>query len=349
MYKTIIILLLFIHSLTLNSQTVISTKFKRYTFEAFALNNINKLDIRAKHAEINLLNWDKDSISVETNIEILSDKPNLSEEMLEEVKINVVGYENTLQVKTSYIKDFNRTIPYTIKYTIFYPDSLALRIENEHGKVNVGNVLGGTYANISHCDIFFKGLNPINDSIENHIVLNQCNGKINQVGNTHLQVKNSVIEILKAEHIQVQSSYNQLQINQCESFNGHSEVDLISISNIDSVEINSQNSILSIGNFTKKAKLNCTGGSVDILNSSVDFNELTISNHQTKTQIQLNPSCSYILNGEVINGKLIHNSGNNLEIFTENLNQSFSGDVGFNPDTKSKVIIFNRDENIIFK
>ena len=345
-----IILLIFLSVVLspVSSQTHISDDFREYTLEIFPIANIKKLDIRAKHAQINLLNWEKDSISVETSIEILSDKPNLSKEMLEEVTIRKASYANTLLVKTNFIEEFNRTIPYKITYNIFYPKKLAVRIENSHGLVNIGNVEGGVFADISYCDISFNDFSQVVDSLPNNINLTHCTGKINHLGSSTLKIENSSIEVLDATNINASTAYSFLSFEKVYDYVGNSRVDNIKFNLTDNISLTSDNSIIELGNFNAKAHFECKKGSLKILNSNVDFRELTLNNTATETQVHLNENSSYSINGEIINGVFSHTQTNKIQIIKDLDNTSVSGEVGNIPSSTTKVIIFNRNQNIVF-
>ncbi|WP_066631957.1 hypothetical protein [Labilibacter marinus] len=335
--------------LPISGQTRLTTDFKDYTFEVFPLGDIKRLDIRAKHAQINLLNWDKDSISVETSIEIISTKPNISKEMLEEVYVKKVRYGNTLQVKTTFIKEFNRTIPYKISYNIFYPKKLALRIDNEHGDVNIGEVEGGVDANIGYCNLNIKNINQINDSIPNQLKIIHCKGKINHLGTANLNISNSNIDIIKGKYISAITEYSLLNFNTIYHYQGESMVDNLEINKLDSIKLKSDNSIIKLHYFSTKGFFECKNGSLNIQDSDAYFSELVVNNNQTLTEIHLNSASSYSINGEVINGSFTHPKSENIQIIKDLENVSISGEVGNDASSKTKVIIFNRNESIEFK
>ncbi|TLX71530.1 hypothetical protein E9993_20475 [Labilibacter sediminis] len=345
----IALFILLFQIIPLKSQTRITTDFKDYRFEMFNLKQINKLDIRAQHAEVNLLNWDKDSVSVETTIEILSNKPNLSKEMLDEVQIKIVTYSNTLQVKTTLSKDFNRTIPYKINYNIFFPKKLAVYLENSHGIVNMAEALGGVIAKISYSDINIKSIKPLNDSINNKIDLVFCKGSIHHLGNANLTLQNSVIKTIDAGDLQAQSSYSTFSVEQLHSYTGNSNIDNLTLGPLKSISLKALSSLVTMESFSDSAFLNFNKGKLNLLNSDSTFSELVIDNIETETFIHLNNLTSYTINGEVTKGKFIHPQSENLQIIQEEFKTSFSGDVGSNPQSNSKVIIFNKNQNIEFK
>lgn len=346
-YKIIIVLLLF-SGTSLWSQTHTSTDFTNYTFEEYPLGNVRKLDVRSKHAQINLRNWNKDSISIETNIEILSDKPNLSAEMLNEITIFTVFYANTLQLKTSLATDFNRTIPYKITYTIYYPKQLGLNIENSHGSVNIAQVQGGVVADISYCDINFDDIIPKIDSLNNHIKLLHCTGRINRLESAQIQIENSDIDILRAKNIKGNTAYSIVKLDTVSNYNASSNVDNLKIANCQIIKLQAINSMIDVSDFGTDALFECKKGTLSIANPTGNFQRLRVNNNQCPTQIQLNPNIAYSINGDIENGSFYHPQIDSLQVTKDNANISISGEVGSMPSTGAKVIVFNRDANIEF-
>ncbi len=345
----IVILLISFCIISVSSQIRITTDFKDYRQEFFKLNNINHLNVIGKHAEINLQNWDKDSINVETTIEILSDKPNLSKELLEEIEIRIVQYQNSLLVKTNLDPDFSSTIPYKIIYNIFFPKKLRLSLENSHGSVKIAEVQGGTNAVLSYCDITINNLNTLNDSVKNSLLLSYCKGTLNLIGSSELNINNSELKIIEAKNININSEYSNLKIQKTNNLNGNSNIDNLKLGEVGKIKLQAFNSSIELDNFRDSALFECKKGQLKILNSPEHFKLLTVNNKNTKTKIHLNSNASYTINGEIYNGSILHPRINRLKIIKENNKSSFSGDIGVKPESESKVIIFNTNQNIEFK
>ncbi len=344
----IIVAILFYASTSLWSQTHTTTDFNKHTFEEFPLSNVRKLDVRSKHAQINLHNWDKDSISIETNIEILSDMPNLSAEMLNEISISTVFYANTLQLKTNLVNNFNRTIPYEITYTIYYPQKLGLKIENSYGSVNIANVQGGVVADISYCDINFDNFTTKIDSLNNHIKLLHCKGTINNLESGLIHIENSNVDILKAKNITGNTEYSIVKLDTVFDYRASSKLDNIKITRCQTINIHAINSIVEIQDFGTDALFECDKGKLDIAKPIGNFQRLRINNHQCPTQIRLHPNLTYSINGDIENGSFYHPQIESLQIIKDNNSISISGEVNIKPGNGAKIIVFNRDADIEF-
>ncbi|MCW3807251.1 hypothetical protein [Plebeiibacterium marinum] len=340
---------LFFINMVVFSQTRITTDFKDYRLEIFESTNINNLEIKGNHANINLLNWDKDSISVETILEIISDKPNLSKEMLDEVTIKIVTYGNTLQVRTSFSEDFNRTIPYKINYNIFFPKNLSVNLFNSHGSVSLSECIGGIKTNLNYCDININNIATDNNSLANSCEFNYCKGHINHLGTSQLTVNNSELNIMEVNDIMINSEYSLIDIKQANSIQGTSKIDNLLIGDISDIKLKASNSTVNINNIGVNALFECESGTLNISNSAKDLSQLTINNSKTATTIKLHPLLSYYINGEIYKGKLIHPQQNNIQIIKDLEKISINGTVGVMDQSESKVIIFNKNQNIEFK
>lgn len=350
MYKLkIIVAILFFAVTSMWSQTRNISDFSDHAFEVFPLGKVRKLDLRSNHAQISLRNWDKDSISVETNIRILSDKPNLSAEMLKEISITTVSYANTLQVKTSLANDFNRTIPYAITYTIHYPKKLALHIENSHGTVNIGQVQGGVVADISYCDIDFDDFAPKIDSVNNHIKLLHCKGKINNLESAFIQIENSSLDILMAKNLKGSTAYSMIKLDAVSDYSATSNVDNLRIKSCQTINLQANSSMVDVANFGTDALFECDKGKLTVSKLRGSFQRLRVKNQQCPTQIQLNPNSSYSINGDIENGSFYHPQIDSLQVIKDGNNISISGEVGSAAGNGAKVIVFNQDANIEFK
>lgn len=344
----IIVAILSFAGISLWSQTHTSTDFTKYTYEEFALSNVRKLVVQSKHAQINLRNWNKDSISIETNIEILSDMPNLSAEMLNEINISTVFYANTLELKTNLANNFNRTIPYEITYTIYYPKKLGLNIENSHGSVNIADVQGGVVADISYCDINFDNFAPKIDSLNNHLKLLHCKGTINNLESGLIHIENSDIDILKAKNIKGSTAYSIIKLDTVSDYSASSNIDNIKIARCQTIRLNAANSIVEVKDFGTDALFECEKGKLDIAKPIGNFQRLRVNNHQCPTKILVHPNTAYSVNGDLENGSFYHPQIESLQIIKDNNSISISGEVGVKPSTGTKIIIFNRDANIEF-
>ncbi len=343
-------LLLFFTFTSVICQTHITTSFKDYKLDTFNSKKISLLEIKGQHADINILNWDKDSISVETSVEILSDKENLSAELLKKINTSTIKTANTIRVQTKISDDFQSTIPYKITYNIFCPSKIHLRIKNSYGMVNAANFNAGIIADISYCSIKFQNMSNLNSTKKNQINLSFCKGEIKNVGSGKLDIKNSEVVFSNADSINCNSSYSKLSFMNTLSYTGISSIDKVSIGTVKNIHLEASNTIAKINLFTNSAFIDFTNGKLDIKNTSENFKKLTITGNQTPVSIVVNKKASYTINGEIKVGKLLHPNLKSISVIQDGITSSFTGEIN-NPETNtlSQIIIFNQKQNVEFK
>ncbi len=351
--KNIFIALLFFVSLfcgSLIAQTHITTPFKDYQFEVFSSANVKALNIVTQHATINILNWEKDSISVETTVEVLTDKENFASEFLENINTTINKSASTIKVQSLLSGDFNYTTPYNIVYNIFCPKDISVSIKNEYGMLNAADLKNGFNVELSYCNLKIQDINTTNNK-KNNLKLTFCKGVFNNIGSAVIDIKNSDITFSNGTNIQCNSSYSKATFNNLVSFVGNSNIDKIYIEKVDSIHLKASNTTTLINTFTKSAFFEFEKGKLDIKNTSPHFTKLTINGNQTPVCVAINKNASYLINGEIKVGNLIHPKAKSIHVINDGIASSFNGEISKPGQTKplSQVIVFNQKQNVEFK
>ncbi len=343
-------ILLFLLCGTIIGQTTDTDPFKDYQFETYNSANIKALNIITQHATVNILNWEKDSISIETTAEVLSDKENLSAELLENINTSIRKSSSSIKVQTTLSGDFNYTTPYSIVYNIFCPKQILIRIKNEYGTVNAADFKNGFNADLNYCDIKIQDVSDSTNT-KNNINLTFCKGAFKDVGSAVLNIKNSEISFSNASDIQCNSAYSKTTFNHLISYVGTSNIDKIYIDKVDSIHLTATNTLSRINTFTQTAFFEFEKGKLDIISTSPEFKKLTINGNQTAVSIAINKNASYLINGEIKFGKLIHPKLNSIQVIEDGFASSFNGEINNPGQNKplSQVIVFNQKQNVEFK
>lgn len=234
-------------------------------------------------------------------------------------------------------------------YNIFCPKEISLQIKNSNGQVNIAEITGKIDAKLDYCQLNIKNLSIDNDSISNNIELNYCKGTINKFGYGKIVINNSTIQIPSANLIDLTSNYSIIEINKIDKLKSVSKIDNLKIGNSAQTELRSNSSTIQIAQIGTESLFECTNGNLTINNSSNDLKKLTINNNNTHTSVKLNELVSYTINGEISKGKLIHPYLNKIQLVKEIEKVSFNGVIGNNPQSDSKVIVFNTNQNVEFK
>ncbi len=348
-FKAIALITFLTYTIPFWGQNNIKTDTCNYTFDVFKTTNIQTLNIKSLHSDINIYNWDKDSVSVETTVRILSKKPIVVEELLSLISTKTFQRKNQLYVNTTLDPEFTSTVPYHIAINVFMPSNKKLSIKNSYGKVNIPIITNSVDLNLNYCDIKINDIENKSDALMNNIQLNFSKGSIAQLGNTTLSTNSSEIRIEQSQNVKLSSEYSTLFFKNTTEINGKSSIDKIEIESADISNIKAHDSYINIKKINKSAQLEFINGMLTIANTSKDLKSLQISNKNTQTNIHFNPLLPFIINGEIENGELIHSYGDHIHIMKENNKISFSGTIGNTSQSNANVILFNEGESINLK
>ncbi len=346
MKKKQILLLIYLIFFYFNAyaQKTENDNFYKYYKKSFSSNKIKNINLIAKYADINIYNWDKDSISVETEMKIHTNLTSLAKEIFNNIKINVVTYSNTLQVKMTSDENFRNNILYDVKYNIFIPYSINAKIKNNNGSLNIPKIQGDINVNLSFCS--FNMQNIINNKSDKNVIkLNYCNGNINKITNSYISLNSSTLNVLNAEKINCNSEYSNINIQKINSLKINSKLDIINISKINNLMCNSIDGKIFIKNLNNSCFIKNTKGEVNINKIEQTFTNLLLDLEETEANIRISKNSSYIINANFNNAELIYKDIPEIKKISDYNSNTYKGTVGLS-DNYSSITILNKQKNV---
>ncbi|WP_282035986.1 hypothetical protein [Saccharicrinis aurantiacus] len=319
-----------------------------YALDVYSSEGIKELNIKSLHAKINIHNWDKETVSVESTVKILTPKLIVAEELLALIEVEAKNTKDAINIITTLSKDFSSTVPYEITHNIFVPEHVAFNITNNHGNVVIPKTTSGVNLKLNYCSLIVNDIQAELAETKNYLNLKFCKADINLLGNASINSNSSEILITKCDSILLKSEYSNISILDNRKLDGDTNLDKIQIDKTDNIILLGKYSAIKLDYFSTDGKIELEEGKLNINGSSNNFSSLLISNNNTPTSIKLNPSASYIINGEVKDAKINHPNTSDLDLIKDNNKTSFSGVIGDNPNTNSRVIVFNKNKDITF-
>jgi len=319
-----------------------------YALNIYSSEGIKELNIKSLHAKINIHNWDKETVSVESTVKILTPKLVVAEELLALIKVKTKNTKDAINTTTTLSKDFSSTVPYEIIHNIFVPEHIALNITNNHGNVVIPKTTNGVNLKLNYCSLIVNDIRAELAETKNYLNLKFCKADINLLGNASINSNSSEILITKSDSILLKSEYSNISILDNRKLDGNTNLDKIQIDKTDNIVLLGKYSAINLDYFSTNGKFELEEGKLNINGSSNNFSSLLISNNNTPTTLKLNPSASYIINGEIKDAKINHPNTSELDLIKDHNKTSFSGVIGDNPNTNSSVIVFNKNKDITF-
>ncbi len=352
--KNIPILLLsyFVFTLMLNTSVNAQDKYAK-TGSGYGTREIldfdaaqySMLKITNQHGNITINGWDSDSIQIQTLINVQAPGSNSAEEVLDFISIQRASRGGMLIFRTAFDEEFFSNYPFSIDYTINVPKSLMLDINNNLGDVLIQNVDGKIKL---HLDYGKLHLVQSNNKLDHDFTLNFADAKLDTCNNIKGKLNNTTFTADKVGRIEFKSQYSAYQIGEARSISLNSATDKININQSDSLQVSGNQLLINV------KKLN-TFGFVEVdrgqlmLKADSTLSKLSISNKMANTIITLPVDYTYLVNGEITNGELIHPNPEQLQLVKEGSKESFSGKIGTTNTYQGQLVLFNKNSDLTIK
>ncbi len=307
--------------------------------------NINELHLTNKHGFINLTSWDKEIIQIEVIVNVETTVKYDEEEFLKLVSFDHRSYSHQLHYKTVFSDDFFSNNPFTINYTVKVPARISLNIKNSIGDVKVENIEGTVKLNHSYGNLELRNL--ANDK-EHVFELSFIEGLIDNFGKAKVNLANSTLNMNKGLKVEGKTNYCMASFTDIASTKLQSFTDRLTITNADSISLKGTQFIGKLDQVQTYLFCEIDKGQL-LVNASENIKNITISNNRVNTTLVIPHTVSYLINGEVFKGEFTHPSPQNLQLFKEDDNVTFSGSIGNDNEQSTNIILFNKDASITIK
>lgn len=217
-------------------------KIETKKYHVYAIDKNTVIVINSKLGNIQIDNWDKDSIAIEAII--TADKDKLNDNYINEFKnfdIETFKANNKVNINTLYTKNSNNFYPFVeidvlygskskkrrrrsnkqpkisgniyTDYKIRVPNYIKTRIYHHFGNLVINEIHSESEIHLSHGNFSINKFNPINiyDKTTMHLQF-VSNASIGQVTDIDLLVNNSKLKINSVDNIEVSSSYSDIKI-----------------------------------------------------------------------------------------------------------------------------------------
>jgi len=320
---------------------------KKSYHQDYSCSKSSKLVIENKYGEVNILNWDKDAVSIDVTIIVETTKPEKAQKVFSKISIDFSKEDDVLKAITTIDGEFSK-IYFSINYKVNMPVWLQIDIINKFGNVIIDEAHGLVNLNVEYGNLDANKL--LNDESKpmSNIILSYSKGELEQCGWIKLTLKYSELNINKAKAVILISRYSQFEATTANS--------LVCVSKYDTYELGTVSNFVFIGEFTngevdkviKTIDLDLKYGSMEIKEVLPDFDSIKIKDKFGNAEIGISETASYKLNANLkyCEFELPETVIKKLSVIKEGGKKSVSGFVGKNKATDSTVDIESEYGNI---
>ncbi len=278
------------------------------------------LAIDNEYGEINLVNWDKNELSVIVRIETEAASQAKAEELLEKVSIAIEESNSNASFDTEIDKKvMNGKNKIKVTYSVKAPAYLNVNLEQAYGNIYIQDLTGIAELEVRYGNLTANALENKNAEQENSLDLAYGNASIESVISLTADIKYSELSLTKSKDLNNESAYSKLQLGVLSNLDIESKYDKLSIGELNgSVNIESGYTQVNLGTLNKGFKEvvadvvygNIKGSLGEGVSFSIDANaaygSIDIPDGDYNTQKEGT--------SQTVNGKIGSGSGGNLVV-----------------------------------
>ncbi|MGE0078269.1 MAG: hypothetical protein AB7S48_10455 [Bacteroidales bacterium] len=315
----------------------------------FNVNATTKLFIQNKYGQVNVENWDKNTISIHVEVKVDNASDDKAKIMLDAIDIEFSESNNVVSAITKFNEDLMRSHKrlfssisndeMSIDYNIKMPKGNEVELNNKYGDIFINELSGKVLVNLKYGNIRVNKLDRGDADGLNTLVIGYGNATIGDVNWLKVEIKYGNITIDKARALVLLSKYSKVSVDNINSIVVDSKYDSYHLGTVANIVGESGYTSYSIKNLEKKFKLTTKYGGVKIGSVANDFDSIVFNGAYTGLKAGISSSASYKIDAEVAYGNLkFESSKAKVNRIEGNTNVEVNGVVGAE-SASSKVYI----------
>ncbi|NOU18614.1 MAG: hypothetical protein HOO91_13745 [Bacteroidales bacterium] len=353
--KSIKLLSVLLLTLLITSTVIVGQDKVAKTYQKeFSLTPNSNVYLENRFGQMNIENWDKNSISITIEIKVDYPESEKTARLLKAINIEINQIGDNISAITKIDEDFMKpwnklfdsdSKDFSIDWEVKMPKQTNLDIANRYGDIFINELTGKCkielrYGNLKANRIFRGNNDPLNS-----LTLGYGNATIDEVNWFKVDLKYGKLNVVKAKAIVLVSKYSKVIIDQVSSIVSESKYDTYSIGTISNFVGEGAYATYRFEELTKKLDLTVKYGDVRIDKIPANFESIKFNGSYTGIYAGIDPSASYILNANASYGNIKFNSQGRVNRSESSSHTEIDGLVGSDENTKSKVDITVRYGN----
>lgn len=245
-YKNTIVLFFLFFSLNVYPQ---SAEYNRQVKKIFPISNAATVDITNKYGMVQVMTWDKDSVSFTIDIHIEAKDKKRLEELKKDIDFDFNSGQYFLMARTiigdgkgNFIRDivdiastyFTTSTKVTIDYTVIIPDYSPIKIENKFGDVYIDDLNGNLNLDLSYGELKANRLNgkteiklssgdaDIHDIRDGQVTVSYSDIRIRTTDKLFIESRSSNVTVDKAFDLRIDSRRDKVFLGEIVALTGES-------------------------------------------------------------------------------------------------------------------------------
>ena len=335
--------------------TVVSLAFKGeekvtkiFSKECNLTDNSN-VYIENRFGQVNIENWDKNTISIMIEIKAEHPNRNKAEKILNAINIEFSQSGDDISAITKIDEDMmkswnthfsdNSSKEFSIDWEVKMPKQTNLHIYNKYGDIFIDELSGQAKIELKYGNLKANKILRDNSDPLSSLQLAYGNASIDEVNWFKIELKQSKISIIKVVAIVSVTKNSSISIKQVNSMVTESKHDSYDIGKIKNFICNGEYSNFNIIELTKKLEITSNYGDISIESIPSLFESIKFVANYSSIYAKIDPTASYYLDADIKFGNIKYNTPANVNKIESPSHIEANGIVGKNKSTSSKVIL----------
>jgi hypothetical protein len=340
--------LLLVLFISLNTSVFAIDDYEKEIKEVFPVSMGNDLSISSKYGDIDIKNWEKDSISIKVLITIETTSEEKAKLLFHNIDIKINKSGQSISAHTEMSHKFKTGKKFKIDYEVFMPSYIKLDVSNKFGNIFISQLREKANINLSYGNLRGESFLYPEEKPVSTINLSYAKATIDECNRTKLTLKYSKMNIGTSKALVVVSRYSKLHLDNNETVIADSKYDAFNVINTNTFMVNmGQYSDFRIENVNKNLELNLRYGNCKIDNVSKDFESIKVDNQYVASKIAIEEGASYTLEAETkYCGINYPDNAQVIQKIVDNSETSLKVIVGDSDQVKGKVKINSQYGNV---
>lgn len=315
----------------------------------FQVNDNARLLVENKFGQVNIQNWDKNSISIYVQVKVDNSNATRAKSLFDAISVELTQEGDVVKAITTFSDEFSRanrklfqvsSDELSIDYTIKLPKSIDVQVENKFGDIYIDELNGHVEVELKYGNIKVGKLTRGDIEPMNTVNVSYGNASIVEANWIKAELKYGKLDIQKLTAGVLLSRYSKINLSDASSLVLDSKYDKYEIGQINNLVGESGYTVFNIDKLNKKFSLDAKYGDVKIVSVSPNFESITFDGAYTGFRTGIPSGTSYLLNANVSYGKVdLGNVPSKLNRIEGNTSLELSGVVGEWANPKAKVSI----------
>jgi hypothetical protein len=314
----------------------------------FSLTSNSNIYLENRFGQVNIENWEKNSISITVQIKVDYPEGSKSDRLLKAISIEINQTGDNISAITKIDEDFMRSWnrlfeggskDFSIDWEVKMPKNASIEMVNSYGDIFINELTGKCKIELKYGNLKANRIMKDNTDPLSSLSIGYGNATIDEVEWFKADIKYSKLNIVKGKALVIVSKYSKVLIDQVSSIVSESKYDTYSIGTIANFVGEGGYTTYRFEELTKKLDISVRYGDIRIDRIPATFESIKFNGGYTSLKAGIDPAASYMLKGDVHYGSLKFKNEGRFNRIENNNSIAVDGLVGDDANTKSKVDI----------